>query len=351
MANGNTLLQGPEWSKQPGLQPEHIHAHIPPYRCECLRAQPPEGIDNVLPTLAPSFDGQCHMFQRLPSTEYILVALDFEELCMTKLGRFADGREHRFKPLTEIGLSYLDMRDVIKGRGQNISPGDRGSSWFRLMTPIHYIVEEYRGHWGHLCQADWLHTESYLFAFGKSRMVRESHIAHRMQRIFESLQRRNRTPEEVRHKTPRDIIFLVFDAAPVETTLSRLGLPWLTLRNVQTWDIQKDFQLELRFDWPRMRFEDVMEALGLRYEDGRFGNIAHCAGNAAVFTMQVFLALFYKSREQATAFACRAAVPWLRYTWVGHALDQANVAPGLEARRREDSQMNRHDVQPNLGDQ
>jgi hypothetical protein len=90
---------------------------------------------------------------------------------------------------------------------------------------------------------------------------------------------------------------------------------------VQIWHIQKDFQLELRFDWLKVRLEDVTVPLGLRYENGRFSNIAHRAGNVTVFMIQIVLALFYKSHEQATAFGCRAAVPWLRYTWVEHGLD------------------------------
>ncbi|KAK7432355.1 hypothetical protein QQZ08_000917 [Neonectria magnoliae] len=212
------------------------------------------------------------------------------------------------------------------------------------MTPLHYIIEEYQDHWGHICQSDWLHTEPYHFAFGKSRTIPERIVADRLHKIFCTFQKRNRTAEEIRQNQVREILFLTFDSALAERTLSRLGLSWLTMRNVQIWDIQKDLQLELRFTSPKMRFEYVMEALGLRFHDGRVGNLSHCAGNAAVFIVQVFLALFYKDHEQAVAFAARRPVSWLRYTWVGHALDQSNIAPGDSARRREKNQMNRHEV-------
>ncbi|KPM38837.1 hypothetical protein AK830_g7744 [Neonectria ditissima] len=330
------------WYSQPGLCSEHQVASVPPYDCGKLRARAPEAVAGVLPMLAPPHIK--NLYSNLPKTEYLIISLDFEQLCRSKVGRYADGREYSFKPLTEVGISCLDMRDVIRGRGRKTHPGDRGSSWFRFMTPLHYMIDEYKDHWGHICQSDWLHAEPYHFAFGTTKAVPERCIANRLQNLFISFQKRNRTAREIKENEVRQILFLTFDSTLAEKTLSRLGLSWLTRRNVQIWDIQRDLQLELRFSWPKMRFEYVMEALGLRFEDSRFGNLSHCAGNAAVFIIQVFLALFYKSYEQSVAFAARHPVPWLRYTWVGHALDQTNVAPGDSARRREQNQMNRHEV-------
>ncbi|KAM5344813.1 hypothetical protein ACJ41O_010675 [Fusarium nematophilum] len=332
----------PQWFNQPGLFPKDHLEHIPPFRCGQLRAQPPDRVDDVLPVIDPQNPSE---FVKTPDTDHILVALDFEHLCMTKIGRYADGTQHRYHPVTEAGVAYLDMRTVIQTRGRGIMPGDRGSSWFRLMTPLHYIVEEYASHWGHLCRSDWLHVEPYLFAFGKSKIIKEKDLEHRLYRLFTSLRKMNRLKEEIQHNHLRELILLMFDSRPVEETLSRLGFGWLAEPNVRAWDLQRDMQLELRFScWPRTRLEHVLESLGLRFEDGRFGNLANCAGNAAVFAVQALLALFYKDGAAKDAFAARGSVEWLRYTWVGHALDQTNVEPGGEARRREEREMNRHDV-------
>ncbi|KAF5012985.1 hypothetical protein FDECE_992 [Fusarium decemcellulare] len=329
------------WFNQPGLFQTASQTHIQPFRCGQLRALPPEGLDQVLPTLDPVNPSR---FIKAPQTDYVLVALDFEHLCMTKIGRYADGTQYRYHPLTEAGIAYLDMRNIMYKRGRGMMPGDRGSSWFRLMTPLHYILEEYKDHWGHLCRSDWLHVEPYLFAFGKSKVVREKELVNSLRGLFTSLRRMNRWKEEIKHNQPRELIFLTFDSTLVENTLSRLRLGWLAEPSVQIWDLQKDMQLELRFNWPKMRFEYVMESLGLRFEDNRFGNLAHCAGNAAVFTIQVLLALFYKDGEQSAAFAAKMPMSWLHFTWVGHTLDQTNIGPGDTARRREESQMNRHHV-------
>ncbi|EEU44496.1 uncharacterized protein NECHADRAFT_85103 [Fusarium vanettenii 77-13-4] len=329
------------WSDQEGLFSGESQSHIPPFRCGHLRAQAPEGLDNVLPVIDPR---NSFRFNKRPTTDYVLVALDFEHLCKTKIGRYADGTRYRYNPLTEAGVAYLDMRNVLYKKGRWTMPGDRGHSWFKLMTPLHYIVEEYKGHWGHLCKSDWLHVEPYMFAFGKSKIVKEGELGYRLYRLFMGLRKMNRRRDEIRHNRLREIIFLTFDSSPVENTLSRLGLGWLTEPNIKIWDVQRDMQLELRFNWPKMRFEYVMESLGLRFEDNRFGNLSHCAGNAAVFTIQIFLALFYKDDEQSVAFAAREPMSWLRFTWVGHALDQTNIAPGDSPRRREESQMNRHEV-------
>lgn len=329
------------WYDHVGLSSDDLVENIPRYEGGQLRGEPPEAVDDVLPKTSFRED---ILFSKLPRTEYILLALDFQELCMSRVGRHPDGKEYRYKPLTEIAFTSLDMRNVIHKAGQNIRPGDRGSSWFKLMTPIHYRIEEYQDHRGHLCQSDALHAQSYSFAFGKSKALREADIALRLQDIFTALQKSNRTDKEKANRSNRQLIFLTFGSEMVETTLTRLGLSWLTQPNVKIWDVQRDWELELRFDWPKMKFEHVMEILGVRFEDTRFGSITSCAGNASVFLIQVFLALFYKNEAQCVAFAAREPVPWLPFTWVGHTLDQANIAPGETPQRRTDDQLNDSNV-------
>ncbi|KAF4969979.1 hypothetical protein FSARC_2882 [Fusarium sarcochroum] len=222
-------------------------------------------------------------------------------------------------------------------------PGDRGSSWFKYMSPLHYVLEEYKKHQGYRRESHRL--QPHLFAFGKSKTVKEKGLSHRLYGLFATLRKMNRRKDEIVHGTLRQLAFLTFDSTPVENILSRLGLDWLDEPNVQIWDLQREMKLELRFPF-ETRFEYALESLGLRFEDTRFGNLSYYSGNAAVFAIQMFLALSYMNEEQKKAFAAREPMPtgWLQYTWVGHSLDQLNAALGNSPGRREESQMNRHNV-------
>ncbi|KAH7246441.1 hypothetical protein BKA59DRAFT_528271 [Fusarium tricinctum] len=274
-------------------------------------ATPPDNIENVLLTL----DSQGIQFSNTPETDYILVALEFEHLRLAKCGRLPPGIPYQHYPVTEAGVAYMDMRDVLHGRGKVVIPGDRGSAWFKLMTPLHYIVEEYKGQKHESGQ-----PRQFLFAFGRSKL------------------------DEIEEGTFRKLIFITFNSVLVEETLSRLGLRWLGEPYVQIWDPQRDSRLQSRFQNLPVPFEYVLESLGIRFEDTRFGNLSRCAGNTAVFVVQVFLALFYRDEDQKDTFIACKTMCWLRYTWVGHALDQTNMAPGELLKRRDESQMNRNDV-------
>lgn len=136
---------------------------------------------------------------------------------------------------------------------------------------------------------------------------------------------------------------LTFDAEPVKTALLQLGSGWLAEPNVQIWDLKKEKQFQTRLQQPAV-FELVLERLGIRFEDNRFGNLSPCSGNATVFMIQMILAFFYIDERQKTSFEERRPLSWLRYTWVGHSLDQMNLAPGDVSKRRRESEMNRHNV-------
>ncbi|CAJ0552145.1 Ff.00g061240.m01.CDS01 [Fusarium sp. VM40] len=302
---------------------------------KALYTTPPDNIESVLPTLDP----QGTQFSKIPATDCILVALAFERLHLAKCGGSPPGIPYRCHPVTEAGVAYMDMRDVLHGRGKDVIPGDRGSAWFKLMTPLHYIVEEYKDH-----QHESGQPQQFLFAFGRSKLVKANELAYRLYRLFAALRKMNRLKDEIGKGTFRKLIFITFNSVPVEDTLSRLGLEWLRESYVQTWDLQRDSRLQSRFKNLPMSFEYVLESLGIRFEDTRFGNLSRCAGNTAVFVAQVFLALFYRDEDQKDAFIACKPMCWLRYTWVGHALDQTNMAPGELPKRRDENQMNRNDV-------
>lgn len=218
-------------------------------------------------------------------------------------------------------------------------PGVRGSAWFKLMTPLHYIVEVYKDH-----QHESGQRQQFLFAFGRSKLVKANELAYRLYRLFAALREMNRLKDEIEEGMFRKLIFITFNSVPVEDTLSRLGLKWLGEPYVQIWDLQRDSRLQSRSQNLPIPFEYVLASLGNRFEDTRFRNLSRCAGNTAVFMAQTPLAIFYRDKDQKDAFIACKPMCWLRYTWVGDVLDQTNMAPGKLPRRRDESQMNCNDV-------
>ncbi|KLO96626.1 uncharacterized protein LW93_13725 [Fusarium fujikuroi] len=299
--------------------------------CESC-ALPPTSLEDAFPTL----DTKTNQFVRMPDTEYIFISLDFHHICGEEPSASLDGPSCRHDPVIEAGIAYLDMRDILYDRGKGVIPGDRGSSWFKYMTPLHYIAVESENQ-------DTLDQSPYLFAFGRSRRVQEKDLAYRLYRVFAALKKKNRRKDEIEQGRLRQLILLTIDAECVKTTLLQLGLEWLGEPNVQIWDLKKEKQFETRIKQPAV-FEHVLERLGIRFEDTRFGKLTSCSGNATVFMIQMILAFFYIDEGQKALFEDRRPLSWLRYTWVGHSLDQLNLALGELPKRRHESEMNRHDV-------
>ncbi|KAK2482544.1 hypothetical protein H9L39_04336 [Fusarium oxysporum f. sp. albedinis] len=98
---------------------------------------------NCLENVFPALDTEENQFAKMPDTDYILISLDFHHICVRELSVSIDGPSYRQDPIIEAGVAYLDMRDILYDRGKGVMPGDRGSSWFKYMTPLHYIVEEF----------------------------------------------------------------------------------------------------------------------------------------------------------------------------------------------------------------
>ncbi|KAF4503128.1 hypothetical protein FAGAP_683 [Fusarium agapanthi] len=244
----------------------------------------------------------------MPDTDYIFISLDFHHICGKEPGVSLDGPSSRHDPIIEAGIAYLDMRDVLYDRGKGVIPGDRGSSWFKYMTPLHYIVEEFENQ-------DISDQSPYLFAFGRSRGVQEKDLAYRLYRVSAALKKKNRRKDEVEQGRLRQLILLTFDAEPIKTALSQLGLDWLAQPSVQIWDLKKERQFETRLQQPAV-FEHVLERLGIRFEDTRFGKLSSCSGNASVFMIQMILAFFYRDESQKALFEDRRPLKWLRYTWI-----------------------------------
>ncbi|CAM1503042.1 Fc.00g078180.m01.CDS01 [Cosmosporella sp. VM-42] len=327
----------PSWKQQPGLYRENEISNVPPYKAYVSRSVPAPYPISILPT----FNHQTQTYDSFTAVEPIIVGVDFEDLCMAKVGETDSGRQYRYKPITEAGWSFLDVR-ALRQKGK--APGDRGNELFRQIKTRHFLVDEYRGHWGHHCTAHWHKTSPYLFGFGSSQIIKTDALPHNLNQAFLQLCKQNRTKEEIVNKKLRQIIFLTWDSQLEENTVARLGLRWFEEENVRLWDLQGITPFRMRFNRPKSKAESVMETMGLRFLDQRHGNLSHCAANDATFQLQLLLALFYMTPKQLDDFLDWKELPWLRYTWSGFTMDQVNAPPGQTPQPRPDSQRNDSNV-------
>lgn len=82
--------------------------------------------------------------------EPILVSIDFEDLCWFMEVQYASGTRYYFKPITEIGWTWLDTRTMVAFSVPDEKPypppGDRGVNLRGKMKAQHFIINEFRGH-------------------------------------------------------------------------------------------------------------------------------------------------------------------------------------------------------------
>ncbi|RBA08871.1 hypothetical protein FPRO05_07151 [Fusarium proliferatum] len=252
---------------------------------ECITCEPcalpPKGLEHAFPTL----DIKTNQFVRMPDTDYIFISLVF---------------------IISAGQSLVHR--WTDRRVDTIPSSMPGSHILICETSL----EEFENQ-------DTLDQSPYLFAFGRSRRVQEKYLAYRLYRVFAALKKKNRRKDEIEQGRLRQLILPTFDADSVKTTLQQLGLEWLAEPNVQICDMKQEKQFETRIKQPAV-FEHVLERLGIRFEDTRFGKLTSCSGNVTVFMIQMILAFFYvdevylKDRRRAHLTQL-AFVADVIYTW------------------------------------
>ncbi|RSL86114.1 hypothetical protein CEP52_015908 [Fusarium oligoseptatum] len=279
-----------------------------PFRSSPPQAQAPDSTARVL----PQFNEKSQAF----------MPVEHDKITATNQSRKLDGRT-----LTPETSSAREPPQ-----------GTAGKKLQTLMEQHHWIVEEFRGHWGQTCPDKEHKPAPYSFAFGKSELVPESKLGHRLNNVFMYLCKLNRTAEEKEQGKLRKVVFLTWDSRLVEMTIQRLGFMWFKQPNVELWDLQK------RFVCPGPRIEFALQTLGIRFVDQFFGNIARCSGNLSMFLLQMFLSTFYMADGMRNAFVRGQNLPWLPYSWTGVDLGQVNVPPGQLPVRRPLEYKNDNDV-------
>lgn len=158
----------------------------------------------------------------------IIVSIDFETLCRFAQGTYPGshwmrGTPYDYNPITEIGWTIFDTRELAK---KTTPPGDRAVNLHRQMNASHYIINEFRGHFGRNCNLKWSHeTEPYNFAYGTSQYLASEDIATILTRRFENvLKTRNLTKHERTNKIPGNMVFLAWDVHLEMDALDRLDL-------------------------------------------------------------------------------------------------------------------------------
>ncbi|KAF5593328.1 hypothetical protein FPCIR_5333 [Fusarium pseudocircinatum] len=241
--------------------------------------------------------------------EPILVSIDFEDLCWFLTGKYASGSQYYYKPITEVGWTWLDTRTMVAssvaGEKPYPPPGDRGFNLRAKMKAQHFIINEFRGHFG------------ALYLEQPNTSIRTILVSTLERQLHHLLKSRERTAYEKANKIDRNVVFLTWDSTLEEDTLARLGLDWFSRPNIQLLDLQMHHAL------PRK--------LGCSHD------LVHNAANDTVFQMQILLALEYmdeglkeKIRLEQSLVQGEDCLDCLPYPWSGRTFDQENN-PGFWA--------------------
>ncbi|KJZ79494.1 hypothetical protein HIM_00963 [Hirsutella minnesotensis 3608] len=268
------------------------------------------------------------------SSDVVFFCMGFETLCRAKIYAHThrDGRveNYRYNPVTEVGIAIFDMRLIRNGDrklsgGWRIPPmapmGERGSGWYRWMHRHHWIVDEYSSHRGSRCTSrrhreqgtghakkhSTKHsTESCPYAFGMSKRVKEADLSQRIRSMWENAQALNRTPDERRAKTKRQVIFLSWNLDPELRIMYRMGLKiWI---DADMLDLRRHPLIAeiARASGGEFGFREAMEALGLPTDQVAGRDFLHNAGNDAVFELQIFFALIAVQTDAGALEVVRA---------------------------------------------
>ena len=275
----------------------------------------------VRPTLASLQQPSSHPFDG----DYIFVCIDIEKACLPP------------RTVSEIGLSYLDTRDllsrqkkpihstnnIIYPRGR-LAPGDRGHFFYSEINTFHFRINDcpHNTKHGYWCKS---RTGSpSLFGFGKTKWIASEDITSRMNQWMSRLVRRGVDNDK---KLPnRTIVMLSWASRMEEDFCEEYGLDWFET-NI-SWDIQKMEFAERSVSWKATniaRIEELIQYLGLAPDIYKNSALLHNGGNDSAFEMQGFIAGVCLSDDQWETLGQEKLTPRLPKSW--SAIDQKDAPP------------------------
>ncbi|KAF4449830.1 hypothetical protein F53441_7025 [Fusarium austroafricanum] len=314
----------PDWEAHPGLEPESVFTKASTNHYATRKSWENSRYDS-------------------PIAEPIFIALKINELCKILPGVYPEdhpmkGQVYYYKPITEFGWTFIDTRDLAV---LSTPPGDRGRILQRHGKVRHYIINEFRGHFGSNCCNACDTSDPYSFAYGTSRYVWMNDVKQQLERMFGTSRGHNRTPYEKANKIYRNIFFITWDPQVEESALDRMGIDW----------VSSAFQIK------KAKLSEVMNVIGLRSIDNRppdpsnpaggGRSLIPCAGNNAAFQIQVLLSLRYMELPLVERFCSgrslvegEGALKWMPFSWSETQMDNANIPPGETTGRRNKDEKN-----------
>ncbi|KAI9839010.1 MAG: hypothetical protein M1837_002297 [Sclerophora amabilis] len=190
-------------------------------------------------------------------------------------------RDHNL--ITEIGIATLDTLDLA-----NLAPGEGGANWMPHIRGRHFRIQEY----SHLKNKDFVDGCADKYEFGESEWISIKEAPQIIASCFRPPFSRPAIDADTEAansasngQQKRSIVLVGHDLPSDLTYLHSLGYSPLTLPNLlETLDTAHMYRALKRESQPR--------SLGtILYEVGLMGWNLHNAGNDAVYTLQVMLAI------------------------------------------------------------
>ncbi|KAJ4348695.1 uncharacterized protein N0V89_010073 [Didymosphaeria variabile] len=188
--------------------------------------------------------------------------------------------EKGHRKITEVGMATLDTRDLI-----HVAPGKDGKAWRDLIQTRHFRVTEF----AHLVNSEYVAGCPGSFFFGESEFVSLKDLPTSVAACFEPpfCAKPGETPhaDNIERGDRRNLIFLGHDTLTDVKYLQDIGFDPLVLPNLlEAQDSASLFRVWQRED-QTTKLARILEKFDIDY----FG--LHNAGNDAMYTVQVFLAI------------------------------------------------------------
>ncbi|RKF62934.1 putative qde-2-interacting protein [Erysiphe neolycopersici] len=184
--------------------------------------------------------------------------------------------------ITEIGFATLDTKDLLL-----LAPGERGVNWRSLIRPRHFRISEHKFY----NNSDYVAGCADRFEFGTSEFISIKDASDIISDCF-----KNPVPKtgdaDTKEQSNRKVIFVGHDVISDIKFLRTVGYDVYTLPNL--FDM-----VDTALMYRALRREMNTRSLGVILTDmGITGWNLHNAGNDAVYTLQVMIAMAIKYLEE-----------------------------------------------------
>ncbi|KAK5156461.1 hypothetical protein LTR04_005616 [Oleoguttula sp. CCFEE 6159] len=262
-------------------------------------------LDHSSPSILPPDWDANHPSPHAFEHEPIIISIDIEAY------------EKPPRPITEIGISTLDTRDLI-----GVAPGNNCEAWFALVRTRHFRIAEH----AHLRNGDFVAGCPDKYEFGKSEFIAQRDAPSKIAECFRppyscdvapstrevrsakleagtpvKSQDRKTAPSEQPER--RRVILLGHDVGQDISYLRSMGYNPLNLDNLlELLDTASMFRAMAREPSPR-------SLTHILYTFGIVGWNLHNAGNDAAYTMHAFLGIALRSALDDRREAIEANAP------------------------------------------